>query len=120
MLKFIVALVIAAVAGLIGYLFMFQTCGGVVLRSAEDCRAQRIEGAFCDAFASRLRELARQSASSYPNEADCRDRYAVCMARENPRGWSPVPSAACVAHDSDGRVARVEPVYERAGARRLD
>ena len=120
MLKLIVALIIVAIGGWIGYLFVFQNCaGGVIVREAAQWRAQGFDSVFCGEFQKRLLTEAMNAATVYPAEAACRDRQAACVARENPRGWSPVPAALCLVRDGD-RIARVEPVYEPAGARRID
>ncbi|MGL5734333.1 MAG: hypothetical protein ACRCYS_05655 [Beijerinckiaceae bacterium] len=120
MIKTIVTAAIAAITGLFAYLFVNQSCrDGVILRSTAECvRQAGFDAAICADVFARAVDAAMRAGIVFPQEAECRQTHDVCVLRTSPpQGWSPRPTGACVARDNAGRIARVDPVFDRAGGR---
>ena len=123
MLKTLVTAFIAGIAGLMGYLFVNQNCrDGTLVRSRADCARQAgFDAAFCAQIFERVDDVAMRAAIVFPLQADCQQNHDVCVQRTlPPQGWSPRPTGACVTRDNNGRIARLDPVFDRVGGKRID
>lgn len=113
MLKALVFLIVAGVAGLLAWSFFQPECqGGSVVSTQAACMA--LPG-FSPRDCEQAFERARMQASVYPNRQDCEQAFPVCDERRSaPIGFSPRPAAYCVWKGAGGE-GLGQPVFKRAG-----
>lgn len=123
MIKTLAVIFIAGIAGLFGYLFVSQNCrDGTLVRSRADCARQSgFDAAFCTRVFDRVDDAAMRAAIVFPLQAECQQNHDVCVQRTMPpQGWSPRATGACVVRGSDGRISRLDAVFDRVGGKRID
>jgi uncharacterized protein YgiB involved in biofilm formation len=117
-MKFIVLLVIAVAAGVVGWQAWLSLSGAPCPGGAEVATEQRcrevagFDAAFCRAAFAAAPEAARAGGPLFTNQADCvAAGHPVCVASDAARsGFVPRPSSYCVARGADG-APRVTALY---------
>jgi uncharacterized protein YgiB involved in biofilm formation len=117
MIRALILLFIAGVAGLIGYLAFVGECpGGTVVRSEETCRESLNQG-LCRTIFARANDVARNAGSVYMNPTECSIAFGNCLNHATiVGGYVPAPAGFCV-KSSGQTVSSMEPLYRRAAAR---
>ncbi len=117
MMRALIMLFIAGVAGLIGYLAFTGECpGGTVVRSEEQCRETLSQG-LCRTIFSRANAVARNAGSVYMNPTECSIAFGNCLNHATiVGGYVPAPAGFCVKTSGES-LSSMEPIYRRAAAR---
>jgi uncharacterized protein YgiB involved in biofilm formation len=117
MMRALILLFIAGVAGLIGYLaFVGECTGGTVVRSEAQCRENLSQG-LCRTIFARANEVARSTGSVYMNPTECSVAFGSCLDHATiVGGYVPAPAGFCVRASGD-TLTGMEPVYRRAAVR---
>jgi len=109
-MPFVIAFLVA-VAAVLGWRLMQPACpGGIVVADEQQCRAQ-FGAAFCGKAMPEALAAARAGGGAFAAQAQCLEKYPVCIERSDVAAWTPKPSGYCLARGPDGEVAHVEPVY---------
>jgi hypothetical protein len=119
MMRSVVILFIAAVAGLIGYLAYTGECpGGAVVKTEAQCRTQSgLSPEICRAVFERALSVARNAGSVYTEPGQCRILFGECLDHASiVGGYVPRPHGFCV-KVTGGALASMVPVYRQAAAR---
>jgi uncharacterized protein YgiB involved in biofilm formation len=119
MIRAIVVLVIAGIAGLMGYLAFVGECpGGTVARSEEQCRQSGgFSGDLCREIFARANEVARSAGTVYIDRDECFRVFGNCLNHASiVGGYVPQPAGFCV-KAAGGALQSMVPVY-RAGTAR--
>jgi uncharacterized protein YgiB involved in biofilm formation len=116
-IRALILLFIAGVAGLIGYLaFVGECTGGTVVRSEQNCRESLSQG-LCRTIFARANDVARNAGSVYMNPTECCIAFGNCLNHATiVGGYVPAPAGFCV-KSSGQTVSSMEPLYRRAAAR---
>lgn len=114
MLKVIVFLLIAGIAGVMGFMAWRGECAsGYVFATVDECAAQ---GSFrpeaCREMFTMAAETVGHAATVFPTEQACRDQFEVCIPHKMVSGFTPVPAAYCVSRVRS-RMMPPEPIYRR-------
>jgi hypothetical protein len=117
MMRALILLFIAGVAGLIGYLaFVGECTGGTVVRSEAQCRESLNQG-LCRTIFARANEVARNAGTVYMNLTECAIAFGGCLDHATiVGGYVPAPAGFCVRISGD-TLAGMQPVYRRAAVR---
>jgi uncharacterized protein YgiB involved in biofilm formation len=116
-IRALVLLFIAGVAGLIGYLAFVDECpGGTVVRSEENCRESLIRD-LCRTIFTRANAVARNASSVYMNPVECSVAFGNCLDHATiVGGYVPAPAGFCIKASGE-TISSMEPIYRRASAR---
>jgi hypothetical protein len=117
MMRALILLFIAGVAGLIGYLtFVGECTGGTVVRSEQQCRESLSQG-LCRTIFARANDVARNAGSVYMNPTECAVAFGGCLDHATiVGGYVPAPAGFCVRTSGD-TLSSMEPIYRRAAVR---
>jgi hypothetical protein len=119
MIRALIILFIAGVAGLIGYLTFTGECpGGSVVRNEAQCRAESgFSADICHVIFERAVSVARSAGSVYSEPGQCRILFGECLDHATiVGGYVPRPHGFCV-KASGGALTSMVPVYRQAAAR---
>jgi uncharacterized protein YgiB involved in biofilm formation len=119
MIRAVVFLVIAGVAGLMAYLAYVGECpGGTVVRSPEQCAtASGLGPDICHAVFAQALDVARRAGAVYTDRNACFREFGNCLDHATVvGGYVPQPAGFCV-NVAGGRLASMIPVYRGAAAR---
>lgn len=108
----VVIAIIAAVAGLIVYLWSGPSCdgGGAIVASEAECAA-KLGAPFCArAWAQAERDAAR-AAPVFLTESECVERHRTCFARTDVNGYSPKPTSYCIQPSPTAGAPKTTPYY---------
>jgi uncharacterized protein YgiB involved in biofilm formation len=120
MMRGVVILFIAGVAGLMAYLaFVGECTGGKVVRNEEGCRTEQgFSAELCRMVFARALEVARNASTVYTDPQQCSIAFGPCLEHATiVSGWVPRPHGFCLMVEGNGRLASMTPTYQRAGAR---
>lgn len=113
-MKAIVFLIIAGIAGLIGYKVLTPQCaGGAVVVSAAACEATTgFDRAFCQRAFAQEEAAIRNAGNMFADQQTCSVKFLNCIPFPGGvHGWTPKPSGFCLVRGADGAVARMTPIY---------
>jgi uncharacterized protein YgiB involved in biofilm formation len=119
MIRAVVFLVIAGVAGLMGYVALVGECpGGAVVRSQEQCNdTSGFSRDICAAVFARALDVARNAGTVYTDRNACFREFGNCLDHATVVGGHvPQPAGFCV-KVAGGTLAAILPVYRGAAAR---
>ena len=119
MIRALIILFIAGVAGLMAYLTFTGECpGGAVVRTEAQCRAESgLSPDICRVVFERAQSVARNAGSVYTEPGVCRILFGECLDHATIMGgYVPRPHGFCVT-TSGGTLASMVPVYRQAAAR---
>ena len=114
MIRALIIAAIAAMAGVLAYLWAQPGCpGGHLVASEAACvRMAGFDTLFCRGVFSRTSDIAKVSGPSYPSLWECNSAWPKCMER-GPTGEAvPVPTSWCVTRAPGGSIERLEPQYD--------
>jgi uncharacterized protein YgiB involved in biofilm formation len=120
MIKAVVILVIAGIAGLMAYLALVGECpGGKVVFSPDDCIGKLKPGECNEVFA-RADEVARTAGTVFIDPVECSRQFGPCLEHAvRVGGWTPRPAGFCVNRIVGvARPLAIAPVYRADGGRR--
>lgn len=113
-MKALVFLIIAGIAGLIGYRVLTPQCaGGAVVTSAAVCESTAgFTRAFCQQAFAQEETAIRNAGTLFADQQTCSEKFLICMPFPGGvHGWTPKPSGYCLVRGADGAIARMTPVY---------
>jgi uncharacterized protein YgiB involved in biofilm formation len=119
MIKAVVVLVIAGIAGLMAYLAFVGECpGGAVVRSEEQCQQSSGLGSdLCRQVFARANEVARTAGTVYIDRNECFRVFGNCLNHATiVGGYVPQPAGFCV-RAGGGTLQSMVPIYRNAAAR---
>ncbi|MGL4242338.1 MAG: DUF1190 domain-containing protein [Beijerinckiaceae bacterium] len=119
MIKAVVVLVIAGVAGLMAWQAFVGECpGGKVVASESECYGPAgFDITFCRLVFGRAEQVARASGSVYMDQNTCAREWGACLPHASTNGFVPRPAGFCVAGGGD-TISRMKPIYRPAHAQR--
>jgi hypothetical protein len=107
----LVFILIAGVAGVMGWFAVQPECAGKAVASQESCEV--LPGLSTQECAAAFNR-ARRDATVYPNRDACeRDGHAICDLHVTVIGFTPRPEQYCVAREESGTTAA--PIYRKRG-----
>ncbi len=117
MIRALILLFIAGVAGLLLYLAFIGECpGGTVLRTLESC-PEKLSAGLCQQVRLRAREVAQSAGTVYMDPVQCSIEFGPCLNHATiVGGYVPAPAGFCVLNVK-GSVVDISPIYRRAAAR---
>lgn len=117
MIRALILLFIAGVAGLIAYLaFVGECTGGTVVRSEQQCRENLSQG-LCRTIFARANDVARNAGSVYMSPTECSVAFGSCLDHATiVGGYVPAPAGFCV-RASGETLSSMQPIYRRAASR---
>jgi uncharacterized protein YgiB involved in biofilm formation len=117
-IRALILLFIAGVAGLILYLAFTGECpGGTVLRTLESC-PEKLGPIACQQVRSRAKEVAQSAGTVYMDPVQCSVDFGPCLNHATIiGGYVPAPAGFCVLRLKGGSVVDISPLYRRAAAR---
>jgi hypothetical protein len=111
MIRAVVILIIAGVAGLMGWLFFAGECReGQIVTGAEQCRGAGFGAELCAVILARWPQEAARGGNVFPNRAACEAVHLQCLEHAGTMGYTPRPRGFCVVGSSPGTL-RMTPVY---------
>jgi uncharacterized protein YgiB involved in biofilm formation len=119
MIRAIVILVIAGVAGLMAYMAFIGECtGGSVVQSEEQCQQSGgLSGDVCREVFARANDVARNAGTVYTDRDECFRIFGNCLNHATVvSGYVPQPAGFCV-KAGGGSLQSMVPVYRATAAR---
>jgi hypothetical protein len=116
MIRALILLFIAGVAGLILYLSFIGECpGGTVLRTLESC-PEKFGPVACQQVMSRATEVAQSVGTVYMDPVQCSVEFGPCLNHATiVGGYVAAPAGFCVLRIK-GTVVDISPIYRHAAA----
>jgi uncharacterized protein YgiB involved in biofilm formation len=119
MMRAVVILIIAGIAGLMGYLAFVGECpGGSVVRSEQHCEQSRgFSQELCRQVFARANAVGRSAGTVYIDRDECFRVFGNCLNHASiVGGYVPQPAGFCVKANG-GALHSMTPVYRAAAAR---
>ncbi len=113
-----IGLFISGVAATIGYFAWQGDCrGGIKVADLAECEAKGETPGFCMLVMREAKTAASRGGPVFTNQNACMDQFPACIPHAGTQGYVPKPVSFCIQKDGRGGIAKLDPVYERAGKR---
>lgn len=110
MIKLLVALVIALVAGIIGFNLREGECrDGTVIADQASCLRTGRSAQACAGILAEAETIARRTGPNFPTRFACNDRFPDCIERSDVTGWTARPKSYCLTMRSGA--LDITPIY---------
>ena len=118
MIRAVVILIIAGIAGVMAYLAFIGECvGGTVVNSEAHC-VESLPQTLCRAVFAQARDVAQRSDSVYTDPVACAVQFGPCLPHATIlSGYVPVPAGFCI-KASGATLTAMTPIYRRISAAR--
>ena len=112
-MRIIPFVIIAAIAAFMGWLWFQPECpGGAIAASEQECVAvPGFDRQFCARAFARPEEAIFRTGNVFATQSDCQLRHAACIEYPGVHGWTPRPTAFCLARDARGGLKTMMPLY---------